>query len=328
MNYIKVRLARYKYFCVGWDGPVRGIIALVHQNKSPVGIWLLAIRPKTLPAAAAPVIVGAMLAFREVKFRLIPALVCLIAALLLQIGSNLANDVFDFEKGSDSGERLGPTRVTQAGLLMPSQVKRGMLIVFGLTSLCGVYLIFQGGWPILALGVAAILSAIAYTGGPYPLGYHGLGDLFVFIFFGLGATVGTYYVQMLKASFTIWCMAAAMGLLTVNILVVNNLRDLENDRRVGKKTLAVRLGENGARIEYLICLLFALTIPVVLWAFGKISFWPLILIVLIPQGAQLVRTLYEQTGQALNKTLAATGRFELFYAIFFSLGILLERFFS
>ena len=297
------------------------------QDKLTLEIWFLAIRPKTLPAAAAPVIVGAMLAFREGRFHLVPALVCLIAALLLQIGSNLANDVFDFEKGSDSGERLGPTRVTQAGLLMPSQVKRGMSIVFGLTSLCGVYLISQGGWPILVLGVTAILSAIAYTGGPYPLGYHGLGDLFVFIFFGLGATVGTYYVQTLKAPLTVWCMAVAMGLLTVNILVVNNLRDLENDHRTGKKTMAVRLGENGARIEYLLCMLIAFMIPVILWSVEKISVWSLIVLVLIPQGVQLVRDLCKKTGQTLNKTLAATGRFELFYAILFSIGIMLEKLF-
>jgi len=154
-------------------------------------IWLLASRPKTLPAAAAPIIVGSALTYADGSFRPLIALICLLTALLLQIGSNLANDVFDYEKGTDQGERLGPTRVTQSGLLTPGEVKRGMMVVFGISAALGLYLISVGGWPILILGVAAILSAIAYTGGPYPLGYHGLGDLFVFIFFGLVAVTGT-----------------------------------------------------------------------------------------------------------------------------------------
>jgi 1,4-dihydroxy-2-naphthoate polyprenyltransferase len=157
--------------------------------------WLLAIRPRTLPAAAAGVVMGGALAWRDGFLRLDALLACLFAALLLQIGSNLANDVFDFERGTDTPERLGPTRVTQAGLLRPSEVKIGMAVVFGLAALFGLYLAWFGGWPIIIIGVAAILSAIAYTGGPFPLGYYGLGDIFVFIFFGLASVAGTYYVQ-------------------------------------------------------------------------------------------------------------------------------------
>ncbi len=289
--------------------------------------WLLAIRPKTLPAAAAPVLVGSALAFYEGAFRLWPALACLLAALLLQIASNLANDVFDYEKGADQGERLGPTRVTQAGLLTPAQVKRGLVLVLGLAALLGIYLSHLGGWPILALGVAAILSAVAYTGGPFPLGYHGLGDLFVFIFFGLAATAGTYYLQAGALSLAAWGMGAAMGLLTVNILVVNNLRDLENDRRVGKRTLAVRLGEKGARWEYLSCLLGACAIPVALWAAGVLPVWGLLALLSLPWAFPLLRAVYSARGRALNPILAGTGRFELLYAVFFTIGISLASLF-
>src|SRR5215211_3274207 len=218
---------------------------------------MLAIRPRTLPAAAAGVIMGSALAWRDGFFRLDAALACLLSALLLQIGSNLANDVFDFERGTDTPERVGPVRVTQAGLLRPSQVKAGMIVVFALAAVFGLYLAWLGGWPIILIGVAAILSAIAYTGGPFPLGYYGLGDLFVFIFFGLASVAGTYYVQAKSISAAAWWMAIPPGLIITAILVVNNLRDLENDRKAGKHTLAVLLGERASKTQYLICMVIA-----------------------------------------------------------------------
>jgi 1,4-dihydroxy-2-naphthoate octaprenyltransferase len=287
-------------------------------------IWLLASRPKTLPAAAAPVIVGTALAYVDGVFRFGPALACLIVALLLQIGSNLANDVFDYEKGADQGERFGPTRVTQSGMLKPREVKWGMLVVFCLSAIIGLYLIFMGGLPILILGVAAILSAIAYTGGPFPLGYHGLGDLFVFIFFGLAAVAGTYYVQAHAVTAAVWWMAVAMGLLTVAILVVNNLRDIESDRQANKRTLAVRLGEGGARVEYILCLLGAYIIPVALWGIGELPILSLSVFVTIPISMRLVQAIFTDTGRALNKALAGTGRLELFYALSFALGLMVD----
>ncbi|MFM8426495.1 MAG: 1,4-dihydroxy-2-naphthoate octaprenyltransferase, partial [Chloroflexota bacterium] len=158
--------------------------------------WWLAIRPRTLPAAASGVAMGCALAWYDGSFQLLPALACLLIALLLQIGSNVANDVFDFERGADTAERLGPVRVTQAGFLTPTQVKRGMVVIFGLAAMLGLYLAALRGWTVIWLGAAAILSAVAYTGGPYPLGYHGLGDVFVFLFFGLAAVAGTYFVQV------------------------------------------------------------------------------------------------------------------------------------
>lgn len=294
------------------------------NSPTSIQIWLLASRPKTLPAAAAPVIVGSALAFTDVSFRPAPALACLLAALLLQIGSNLANDVFDYEKGADQGERFGPTRVTQAGMLTPGEVKRGMLVIFGLTAILGLYLTFVGGWPILALGVAAILSAIAYTGGPYPLGYHGLGDLFVFIFFGLAAVAGTYYVQVLTISTPVWGMSVAMGLLTVAILVVNNLRDIESDRESNKRTLAVRFGEKGTRLEYILCLIGAYIIPVIFWMIGILPLFSLLVLITIPTAMRLVRTVFTDTGRMLNKTLAATGRLELVFALSFATGLIID----
>jgi 1,4-dihydroxy-2-naphthoate octaprenyltransferase len=286
-------------------------------------IWLLAIRPKTLPAAAAPVVVGAALAYGDGGFQFTTALVVLLVALLLQIGSNLANDVFDYEKGADEGERLGPTRVAQSGLLTPGEIKLGMWVVFGAAAILGLDLIFIGGWPMLLLGAAAILAAIAYTGGPYPLGYHGLGEAFVFLFFGLAAVAGTYYLQTGAITSVVWWMAVAMGLLITAILVVNNLRDLENDRRAGKRTLAARFGAGFARMEYLFCILTAYFIPAGLILAGKLTIWSGLVLLTLPLAIRLLRSVYTDQGRALNKTLAGTGQLALFYALAFAAGVLL-----
>jgi 1,4-dihydroxy-2-naphthoate octaprenyltransferase len=280
----------------------------------------MAIRPKTLPASTAPVIAGSALAFANNSFSFPIAIACLVSALLLQIGSNLANDVYDFEKGADSGERLGPIRVTQAGLLRPNQVKAGMWFVFGITTLLGIFLIYKGGWIILVLGVAAIISAIAYTGGPYPLGYHGLGDLFVFIFFGLGATVGTFYLQTGRVVPNVWWVAAAMGCLTVSILIVNNLRDMENDQKVGKKTLVVRLGKRWAYGEYILMLSIAYGVPLVTWIMGLSTPWVMLTWFSIPSAFRWTMFIINNSGKALNKALAGTGQNELIYAILFTIG--------
>ena len=285
--------------------------------------WGLAARPRTLPAAAAGVIMGCALAWRDGVFRWDAALVCLLVALLLQIGSNLANDVFDFERGSDTHERLGPTRVTQAGMLTPAQVKLGMGLVFGLSALLGLYLAWLGGWPILVVGLAAILSAIAYTGGPFPLGYYGLGDLFVFIFFGLASVAGTYYVQAGSVSAAAWWMAIPPGLIITAILVVNNLRDLENDRKAGKHTLAVLLGERGARLEYLLCLVVAyLILPLAAWL-GLVPWLALLAWLSLPLAWKTARMVFTQSGRPLNAALAGTGQVALVFSLLFWVGMLL-----
>ena len=287
--------------------------------------WGLAIRPRTLPAAAAGVLMGGALAWRDGFFRLDATLVCLFAALLLQIGSNLANDVFDFERGTDTPERLGPTRVTQAGLLTSSQVKFGMAVVFVLSALMGLYLIWLGGWVILAIGIAAIISAIAYTGGPFPLGYYGLGDVFVFIFFGLASVAGTYYVQAGDVSSAAWWMTLPPGLIITAILVVNNLRDLENDRKAGKHTLAVMFGEQFAKAEYLTCIFAAyLILPVAAW-FGLIPWLSLMAWASFPIAFRATRTVFTQKGRPLNAALAGTGQAAFMFSLLFWVGLALQR---
>jgi 1,4-dihydroxy-2-naphthoate octaprenyltransferase len=285
---------------------------------------MLAIRPRTLPAAAAGVIVGCALAWYDGFFRLDAALACLFAAILLQIGSNLANDVFDFERGTDTPERLGPVRVTQARLLTPTQVKYGMLFVFALAAVFGLYLAWLGGWPIILIGIAAILSAIAYTGGPFPLGYHGLGDLFVFIFFGLASVAGTYYVQAGSVSTAAWWMTVPPGLIITAILVVNNLRDLENDRKAGKRTLAVILDEPATKTQYLICMIAAYLVLPLAAARGVIPWLSLLTWASLPLAVRTARVVLTEKGRPLNAALAGTGQVALLFSILFWVGLLLK----
>ncbi|HEU4745920.1 MAG TPA: 1,4-dihydroxy-2-naphthoate polyprenyltransferase [Anaerolineales bacterium] len=294
----------------------------MNKQTSNRSAWVLAIRPRTLPAAAAGVVMGSALAWQDGFFRLDAALACLLTALLLQIGSNLANDVFDFERGTDTPERLGPVRVTQAGLLTPSQVKVGMAVVFGLAALLGLYLAWLGGWPIIIIGLAAILSAIAYTGGPFPLGYYGLGDLFVFIFFGLASVAGTYYVQAGFVSSAAWWMTIPPGLIITAILVVNNLRDLENDRKAGKRTLAVILGEQATKTQYLICMIAAyLVLPLAAWM-GIIPWSSLLAWFSLPLALRATRLVFTQRGRPLNAALAGTGQTALLLSTLFWIGLL------
>jgi 1,4-dihydroxy-2-naphthoate polyprenyltransferase len=296
---------------------------VTHPNPTPLQTWLLAIRPKTLPAAAAPVIVGTAAALSDSLFKPGPALAALLGALLLQIGANLANDVFDFKKGADTSERLGPLRVTQAGLLSPAQVMAGMWVSFGLAAFIGLYLVAVGGWPVVLIGLLSIAAALAYTGGPFPLGYHGLGDLFVFIFFGLAAVCGTYYVQAGMVSALAWWAAVPVGLLAVAIIVVNNLRDIQTDRAAGKKTLAVRLGERGAQGEYILLLIGAYAAPLLMWLTGVSSLWVGLTWLSLPLAWPLIQMIWHEKGRPLNRALAGTARLELVYALLFSLGLVL-----
>lgn len=296
--------------------------------------WFLASRPRTLPAAIAPVIVGSALAYRAGAFVPLAALAALLGAVFIQIGANLANDVYDFKKGADVN-RIGPTRVTTAGLLSPRQVEIGMWVVFGLAALCGLYLAWLGGWPIAAIGLAAIAAAIAYTGGPFPLGYNGLGDVFVFIFFGLAAVMGTYYVQAGAPTWDAFLASLTMGALITNILVVNNVRDADTDRAAGKRTLAVIFGRPAARAEYVAMLFIAYVVPVahsLIFAGPRSeakaanpSLWLLLPLLSLPFAARLTRTLYTRTdGPALNRALAGTAQFAALYAVLFSIGLVLS----
>ncbi len=287
-------------------------------------VWRTAIRPKTLPAAAAPVLAGVALAAAHGSWRPPVALATLAAALLLQIGVNLANDAQDYQRGADDPQqRLGPPRVTALGWRTPGQVLRAAGVAFGLALLLGLYLATVGGWPIIAIGVSAILAAWAYSGGPYPIAYHGLGEVFVVLYFGLLAVAGTYYLQTGVWHPGAWALGLALGLLNAAILVVNNYRDLENDRRAGKRTLAVRLGPTGSRAEYalLLALPYGLALGFVAW-----GWWPrggLLVWLTAPWAWRAGRALQRLQGRALNAVLAQTGRLVLLYALAFAAGVLL-----
>jgi 1,4-dihydroxy-2-naphthoate octaprenyltransferase len=284
----------------------------------------MALRLKTLPAAISPVLVGIAMAIADGVFAALPALAAMIGALLIQIGTNLANDYYDYVKGTDTLERKGPTRVAQSGLIPLPRLRLGIVLTFALASLVGLYLILVGGWPILVLGVASLVSALAYTGGPFPIGYHGLGDLFVFLFFGLVAVCGTYYVQALALTPTIVLAAVPVGTLTVAILVVNNLRDLETDRQTGKRTLAVIVGPQGTRLEYVLLLTVAYVVPAILLVLGWASVWVLLPWLTLPLALRLIQTIYRTTeGPALNKTLAGTANLDLAYSLLLALGLVL-----
>lgn len=287
--------------------------------------WLLASRPRTLPAAVAPVVVGAALAAHDGAFRPLAVLAALAAALLIQIGSNLANDLGDHLRGADSRGRVGPLRVTSAGLLTPHQVQMGMAVVFGLAALCGVYLIALGGWPILVVGVLAIVAAMAYTIGPLPFGYYGLGDLAVFIFFGLVAVMGTYYIQTRQITTLAALAAVPMGSLITAILVVNNLRDVDTDRAAGKRTLAVLLGRRGARIEFIALMGAAYAVPPILWLGYGFRPWVLAPLLTLPLALRLVRTILTVIGAPLNRALAGTAQLTIWYALAFAIGILIRQ---
>lgn len=231
--------------------------------------WFLAIRPKTLTVAVGPVLVGLSYAWREGFFEASIALITLLAALLIQIGTNLCNDYFDHQKGADTLERVGPIRVTQAGLISPERVKYAFMGAFGLAALLGVILVVRGGWPIALIGIASLISGVAYTAGPYALAYVGLGEVFVLIFFGPVAVLGTYYLQTLRWALEPGAAGVALGLLACGILVVNNIRDVEQDKKANKKTLVVRFGKNFGQLEYMFCLLMPALIAFWLKAYAS-----------------------------------------------------------
>lgn len=291
---------------------------------SALQIWLLAIRPKTLWAAVCPVMIGAAIAYGDNFFHLPSAVSALICALLIQIGTNLANDYFDFKKGADTKERIGPTRVTQAGLVTPQAMQTAMLLVLLLLLGSCFYLVKRGGWPVVFIGISSILSGFFYTAGPRPLGYLGLGELFVFIFFGPVAVAGTYYVQALEWNPVTVLAGIAPGLFSVAILTVNNLRDIENDQRAGKRTLAVRFGRSFAMFEYFFSITGACLVPVVIAAVTAAEVFPQIATVVLFLSYPVIRTIFTKTdGPALNAALAATSRLLLAYTILFSIGWLI-----
>jgi len=287
-----------------------------------MGNWLIAIRIKTLPAAISPVILGTALAFHDGNSNSFILFMTFLAAVLIQIGANFANDVYDFEKGSDRADRLGPQRATQSGLISPTDMKKTMWKIFALAIGVGFYLAYVGGWPIVIIGLASIAAGIAYTGGPYPLGYHGFGDIFVFLFFGLIAVPGTYYLQTGSVTeFSLW-LGAVMGMLATAILVVNNLRDRDADIISGKKTLAVRFGETFSKIQFILLVMLPFLLPFHLWRqWNKMSF--LLTLFTLPIAVHLIIQLFNNTGADLNKVLAGTARFLFIFTLLLSAGLII-----
>ena len=293
------------------------------ETRNPVRAWIMASRPRTLTASIVPVVVGTAVAVRDGVFNPWVALAALFSAVMIQIGTNLANDLFDFKKGADTHTRLGPTRVTSARLLTPREVEIGMWVVFGLAAASGLYVIYVGGWPMLVIGVASILAGVAYTAGPFPLGYNGLGDLAVFIFFGLVAVLGTYYAQARAVTLVVFLAAVPVGALATAILVVNNVRDADTDRAAGKRTLAVLLGRGAARAEYAVLLTLAYAAPLALWLLRGASVWALLPLLTLPVAVRLARVVITTEGPALNRALAGTAQLLALYGVLFALGIAL-----
>ncbi|MBC8312351.1 MAG: 1,4-dihydroxy-2-naphthoate polyprenyltransferase [Candidatus Marinimicrobia bacterium] len=284
--------------------------------------WILASRLKTLPAAISPVIVGVSLAVHDGGFHFFTAFMTLLAAVFIQIGANFANDVYDFLKGSDREDRLGPTRATQSGLISPEDMKKGMWFVFTLAICVGFYLAYIGGWPIVWIGLTSIAAAIAYTGGPYPLGYHGWGDVFVFLFFGIIAVPGSYYLQTGVVSNESILLGIPLGALSTAILIVNNLRDADTDIKSGKRTLAVRFGKTFVKIEYIIMMVVAFSIPIYMLQFWD-EFSLYIILFLLPISVRHIQSLYTETGESLNLVLVNTAQFLFHFSILLSIGLIL-----
>jgi 1,4-dihydroxy-2-naphthoate octaprenyltransferase len=266
--------------------------------------------------------VGTALAQANGHFQPLPALAALSGAVLLQIGVNLANDYFDGVKGIDAGERLGPVRVTQSGLIPLAQMRIGMFLTFLLATIVGLYLVFVGGWPVVIIGVCSMLAALAYSGGPYPLASHGLGDLFVFVFFGLVAVSGTYYVQALEMSWLSVLSAVPTGLLITAILVVNNLRDMETDLKSRKYTLAVLLGSRATKVEYVALVTGAFISAIVFWLGGLYPSAALLTLLSLPLAVPAIRSILKDSGALLNHTLAKTARLALIFSILMGLGLI------
>lgn len=294
-----------------------------HGDISKIKSWILASRPKTLPAAVSPVLIGSSLAYHDGKFNIIAALIALLCSLLIQIGTNFVNDLYDHLKGSDGEERVGPTRALASGWISIRQMKTAIFLTFGTTFLLGLYLVYLAGWPILFVGILSIASGYAYTAGPYPLAYNGLGDLFVFVFFGVVATVGTYYVQALQLTELAFIASFPAGALITNILVVNNYRDIQEDRSNNKNTLAVILGKRFAQFQYFTLMIIAYSIPIIIYFVYENEVWILLPILSIPIGIKLFSMLLKLNGIALNRTLELTAKLSVLFSVLFSIGFLL-----
>jgi 1,4-dihydroxy-2-naphthoate octaprenyltransferase len=285
--------------------------------------WLLASRPKTLLAAVVPVMVGSALAVSMNKFFLPYSIVALLCSILIQIGTNFTNDLYDFIKGADTIKRKGPRRVLASGLISIAEMKTAIVLTFLTAFLLGLFLVYHGGTVILVIGILSILAVLAYTAGPFPLAYNGLGDIFVFMFFGIIGTVGTYYLHTNDLSLISFISSIPVGALVTNILVVNNYRDIDEDKTAGKKTLAVKLGKNFTRYQFTFLMVLSFLIPLVLFAFFNASIWIFLPYLTLPIAYKVITMIYTLDGTQLNTTLELTARLSAIYGLLFSAGIIL-----
>lgn len=298
------------------------------SHPSVFQAWMLAIRPKTLPAGAMPVVIGSALAAADGAFNPLPALVALVCALGIQIVTNFINEIYDFRKGADTAERLGPTRTVADGIITEQTMIRVSIGLGISVFVFGLYLVAIGGWPIFLIGLLSLLFAWAYTGGPFPIAYSGLGDVFVFIFFGLVAVGGTYYVQLLSLPMPVLVAASVPGAFSVCILLVNNIRDIDTDRKVGKMTLPARIGAPAARALYVALTVLAYVVPLWLVIRADYSAWCLLSFISLPLAVGQGRTLYASEGRGLNEVLAGTGKVLTVHGVLFSLGLVLPTIIS
>lgn len=293
------------------------------QTISKFDAWILASRPRTLLAAVVPVIVGTSIAVHDGKFETTAAIIALLCSILIQIGTNFSNDLFDFIHGTDKHDRLGPQRAAASGLLSINEMKIGTALTFGLSFILGLYLVYTGGWIVFLIGVVSIAAGLAYTAGPLPLAYNGLGDVAAFLFFGFIGTVGTYFVQAHEFSWMSFWASIPVGALITNILVVNNYRDREEDRSNGKNTLAVIFGERFSRIQYTMFLFVSYLILFVVYFTFKKSLFVFLPLLSLPLSIKLIKMIYTLHGRELNKTLELTAKLSAIYGFLFAAGILI-----
>ncbi|MEX2456632.1 MAG: 1,4-dihydroxy-2-naphthoate polyprenyltransferase [Balneolaceae bacterium] len=294
------------------------------MTSQKLSIWFDAARPKTLAAALVPVMVGAALAWNDGLFRLDTTTVALFCAFAIQIGTNFANDYFDFIKGADTDDRVGFQRATATGLISSRAMLTATIITMGIAFLAGLYLVWIGGFVVLIIGILSLLFGILYTGGPFPLGYNGLGDLFVFIFFGFVAVMGTYYVNALEWSMISFWASIPVGALAVNILVVNNLRDIEQDKMAGKNTLGVMFGETALKIEYIVMAIISFPVLFYFYTLDDFSLWIFLPFFSLPFLFKIVYDIQTNTNKSqLNQTLEQTAQFMILYGILFTAGIII-----
>ncbi|MDY0083117.1 MAG: 1,4-dihydroxy-2-naphthoate polyprenyltransferase [Ignavibacteriaceae bacterium] len=293
------------------------------RKISKLQSWILASRPRTLPAALVPVMVGSSLAYYKGTFYPLYSLIALICSFLIQIGTNFTNDLYDHLKGSDTKERKGPQRVLATGLITVKEMELGIIFIFGLAFLLGLYLVYSVGLVILWIGILSIIFGLAYTAGPFPLAYNGLGDIFVFIFFGIIGTVGTYYLHLKEFSTLAFIISLPVGALVTNILIVNNYRDIDEDKKAGKNTLAVLLGREFSLFEYIFFMLLSFFVPFLLHFKYNFGLWIFLPYITLPLAITLIKMLYVHKGTQLNKTLELTAKFSALFGFLFSTGIIL-----